>query len=401
MIRQRLYPLVAVVLALLTATVAPHIAGADTEDDLEEVRRKRAAAAAQVDTLRATDAEVAAALDTLEANVSTQTAALAEAERKAAQAEAAVEKATARVAAKKAEIADLQAEVKEIAIAAYVNPQADGGLVDSLASDTIGEAELKESLLKAQSSSQADVLDQLERAREDLESARADAETASAEAATHRETVETKLTELTSARDQQAALASQVQARLDRQLAEAQYLADRDQKLSVKLKAEQEALAAKLAAQRAAAQQVAAAQSAGPVTINIVGSGSIVSVRGIEVHESIAGNLASMLKAADADGISLSGWGYRSSQRQVELRRAHCGSSSYAIYSMPSSYCSPPTAPPGASMHERGLAIDFTVGCCTIKSRSSAAYQWLSANAASYGLYNLPSEPWHWSVNGN
>jgi hypothetical protein len=24
----------------------------------------------------------------------------------------------------------------------------------------------------------------------------------------------------------------------------------------------------------------------------------------------------------------------------------------------------------------------------------------LRANAANYGLYNLPSEPWHWSVSG-
>jgi D-alanyl-D-alanine carboxypeptidase len=52
-------------------------------------------------------------------------------------------------------------------------------------------------------------------------------------------------------------------------------------------------------------------------------------------------------------------------------------------------------------MHERGLAIDFTSGGQTIQSRSHPAFQWLSANASSYGLYNLPSEPWHWSTNGN
>ncbi len=27
--------------------------------------------------------------------------------------------------------------------------------------------------------------------------------------------------------------------------------------------------------------------------------------------------------------------------------------------------------------------------------------QWLAANASSYGFYNLPSEPWHWSTTGN
>jgi D-alanyl-D-alanine carboxypeptidase len=51
-------------------------------------------------------------------------------------------------------------------------------------------------------------------------------------------------------------------------------------------------------------------------------------------------------------------------------------------------------------MHERGLAIDFTHGGRIISSRGSAAFQWLNANASRYGFYNLPSEPWHWSVNG-
>jgi hypothetical protein len=52
-------------------------------------------------------------------------------------------------------------------------------------------------------------------------------------------------------------------------------------------------------------------------------------------------------------------------------------------------------------MHERGLAIDFTYGGSTIGSHSSPGYKWLAAHASQYGLYNLPSEPWHWSTNGN
>ncbi len=104
---------------------------------------------------------------------------------------------------------------------------------------------------------------------------------------------------------------------------------------------------------------------------------------------------------AEADGISLSGWGYRDPQRQIELRRQNCGTSDYAVYQMSPSQCSPPTARPGQSNHERGLAVDFTYGGRTIQSRSSPAFQWLAANAARYGFYNLPSEPWHWSVNGD
>ena len=52
-------------------------------------------------------------------------------------------------------------------------------------------------------------------------------------------------------------------------------------------------------------------------------------------------------------------------------------------------------------MHERGLAIDFTNGGRLITSRSNAAFRWLASNAARFGLYNLPEEPWHWSTNGN
>jgi LAS superfamily LD-carboxypeptidase LdcB len=98
----------------------------------------------------------------------------------------------------------------------------------------------------------------------------------------------------------------------------------------------------------------------------------------------------------------LGGGGYRSSRSQVELRISHCGGySSYAIYQRPASQCRPPTARPGQSMHERGLAIDFTCeGGGTIRSHSSPCYQWLAAHGADYGLSNLPSEPWHWSTNG-
>jgi LAS superfamily LD-carboxypeptidase LdcB len=108
-----------------------------------------------------------------------------------------------------------------------------------------------------------------------------------------------------------------------------------------------------------------------------------------------------MLAAAEADGIVLSGGGYRSPAEQIAVRRANCGTSYYAIYQMPPSQCSPPTAIPGTSMHEQGLAIDFTYGGSIISSRSSPAFQWLAAHASTYGFFNLPSEPWHWSVNGN
>ena len=126
--------------------------------------------------------------------------------------------------------------------------------------------------------------------------------------------------------------------------------------------------------------------------------GDIVGVPGssIRVHATLAGPVARLLVDARAQGVELDGSGWRSPQRQIELRRQHCGSSYEAVFLAPSSACSPPTARPGRSLHERGLAVDFR-NCST---RSTVCYRWLSANAHRYGLFNLPSEPWHWSATG-
>ncbi|HEX4901782.1 MAG TPA: M15 family metallopeptidase [Acidimicrobiales bacterium] len=129
-------------------------------------------------------------------------------------------------------------------------------------------------------------------------------------------------------------------------------------------------------------------------------AGAIVRVAGIAVHAAIAPRVQALIAAAHADGVPLGGWGYRSTAQQIELRRAHCGPTPEDVWLKPSSQCSPPTARPGASMHERGFAIDFHLAGRSISTRQSPGYQWLAEHAAAYGLVNLPSEPWHWSVNG-
>lgn len=121
----------------------------------------------------------------------------------------------------------------------------------------------------------------------------------------------------------------------------------------------------------------------------------LTNVRGIVVDTDIAGAVEGLLAAAEGDGIVLAGTGHRDTARQIQLRQAHCGVTDYAIHHAPSSACSPPTARPGTSMHEHGLAIDF-VDCAPV----TPCFQWLSAHAGAYGFYNLPSEPWHWSTTG-
>lgn len=84
------------------------------------------------------------------------------------------------------------------------------------------------------------------------------------------------------------------------------------------------------------------------------GTPDIVSVRGIQVARKIAPQVQALLAAAEGEGVRLSGWGYRSTARQIELRKQHCGTSDYDIYQKPASQCTPPTAPPGAPCTSKG-----------------------------------------------
>jgi LAS superfamily LD-carboxypeptidase LdcB len=123
---------------------------------------------------------------------------------------------------------------------------------------------------------------------------------------------------------------------------------------------------------------------------------NIQSVRGILVNKSIANEVEAMMAAAQKDGVVLTGTGYRSTAVQINLRRQNCGTSQSDIFTKPESACKPPTAIPGTSMHEKGLAIDFWY--CT--NRSTPVYIWLADHAAAYGFKNRADESWHWSTNG-
>jgi D-alanyl-D-alanine carboxypeptidase len=127
------------------------------------------------------------------------------------------------------------------------------------------------------------------------------------------------------------------------------------------------------------------------------GANNVVAVAGISggLDAAIAPRVEQMIADAAKAGIALTGGGYRSAARQIELRKAHCGTSHYDIYDKPSTECKPPTARPGSSQHERGRAIDFEF--CDV---GTPVWTWLTANASRYGLYNWPVEAWHWSTTG-
>jgi hypothetical protein len=385
----------------------------DARSERERVRREQAEVAAEIDVLEASDDEVSAALDALNANVAGEQAALADSERALAEANAALAEARRREAEAQAEIDGLNDDLVEVAVQTYMSA---GTLEETSAvldTENIDEGVRRHSLVELRVGQYRDVLAQLRTLSEDLQLARGDAEAASAAAATHQTEVAERLGAVEAARDQQAQVVAEVDARIDRALSEAASLADLDADLSAQIAAEQAALAARTreaAAREAAARGGSGGGGGGSGSGGGGGGGGggrpsgptcLETVGGITVACEIAGQLGSMISAAAADGLSLGGGGYRSSESQIALRRAHCGTSDYAIWEMSPSSCSPPTARPGQSMHERGLAVDFTCGNGYAIGRSSPCYSWLVSNAGSYGFINLPSEPWHWSVNGN
>ena len=87
-------------------------------------------------------------------------------------------------------------------------------------------------------------------------------------------------------------------------------------------------------------------------------------------------------------------------ESQIATRRNNCGSSQYDIYEKPSDQCKPPTARPGNSNHQMGLAIDLSSDGKLILSSSNKAFTWLDKNAETFGLINFKKEPWHWSTDG-
>lgn len=124
-------------------------------------------------------------------------------------------------------------------------------------------------------------------------------------------------------------------------------------------------------------------------------------VSGITVHPCLRSPVSRMVRDARLAGVTLRGSGWRSVQSQIRLRIQNCGGETHEnVWKKPAGQCRPPTAIPGRSFHESGRAIDFRNRSGAINSRSRE-FAWLKRNAPRYGLFNLPSEPWHWSTSGH
>lgn len=364
----------------------------DTSGDRQRVGTAEVAKAREVDAANAQLTDLTNALVVLRRAVNNQLADLQYANAQLDKAEKAVDAAQTDVDDAQSELADLEIRVSEMAVRAFVDDEGDQALV--LAVDDPTKA-MRMDVMRAQATqTDLQLVDQLRDAQEDLTVRRAEALNAVDAAEQLRGESEEELLALQAEQAAQSNLTSAAEDRLDHLLAERAALATLGADLDGGL-GDTDALVAQLAA------SPSAVPTAPVVAPSLVTEDDIAYAgNGIYVHTTIVENIRRLLIDAAADGVELSGGGYRSSASQIATRRANCGSTNYAIYEMPSSRCSPPTARPGRSMHEQGMAIDFTSNGKLIRSRSGSGWNWLAANAARYGLKNLPAEPWHWSING-
>jgi hypothetical protein len=388
-----------VVVALLVSVAGTTPARADDnlsseKAKLEQVRSDRAAVAAKIDALQASDAETKQALDALDEDVRGQQALYDNAKRKADDADQLLRQAQQDLVDAESQVQRLARQAHDAAIQAYVQPPEDD-VAAALTGDPT-DAVVRKALAGLTSRQATEVLDQYQSARDDLAYKRTVADRAAKKATDRRDTANARLQKLQTSLQRQRTAVASIEDQLDSALVESANLSGLDATLSAQLASKQAELAARLAA----AHLLSGGDNGGIGAGRDVGSITVVNVGGIEVNADIAPQVAQLLQAALGDGIVLGGGGYRSPEAQIAVRRANCGSSSYAIWQMPPSTCHPPAARPGKSMHERGLAIDFTCSGALIVSHSSPCFQWLAANAWKYGLQNYAREPWHWSTNG-
>jgi len=389
-------------------------AGADltaARDRRAAVRAQQAQVASQVNALEGSEASVMAALAAIDENVRGQQAAMVEARRQAESSQLEAERAEADAAETGRQLDRLRARMTDYAVAAYVSPP-DEQLFREFEAASAQQDASRRAFLDLRSGNDLDLIDQLRATKRRLEDQLTHAHEARAAAEAQLAAAEAAFGSLTAAQAEQQRFADQVRARLDERLSDAQYLSRLDASFAAQISAEESKLAE-------AVSKVPVNPPTGGGSSGGSGSGSgsgttnppvtappikptpgLVTVGGITVATSIGDQLRQLLAAASAAGINLGGYGYRDINAQIQLRRQNCGTSDYAIWYMPADGCRPPTARPGYSMHERGLAIDFQANGSFINTHSNPGFVWLAANAGRFGFVNLPSEPWHWSVSG-
>ncbi len=403
-------------LAALAAATSP--GRAQTPEELrqqrDQAKEDAAAAYATIDAHTAEITELQAAIAALDDDIDAKSEARAAAQRAKEAAEKARDQAWEAITELEDDRLRMVAQLRTAAVTAYLEFQGTSGTADFI-EDPWGSTWL-ETLAEFGTGSGSEELDRFRTINAELDEQRAIAEESAAEAEQLEAELAAEQAELKAARANLEHLVDDVDERIDDLLVEADALESLADGLETQA-ARQEA--AEIAADKRAAEaklrkaiaDTPADGSGGGSGDDSGGSGNgdgdgtsdlaipkpeTRKVGSIEVALSIVDDARGLLDAMAAEGYPLSGGGYRSHERQIQLRMSNCGTSHAAIWEWPARRCRPPTARPGRSNHEKGLAIDFTYQGRILRSRNTDVYRALARLAPIYNFRNLPSEAWHW-----
>jgi len=135
-------------------------------------------------------------------------------------------------------------------------------------------------------------------------------------------------------------------------------------------------------------------------------SGTLIKIRvckvKVEPHSPVTVNVDftentyKLLIAVRDAGFTFKGMGgFRTMDQQIACGKKN-GCKNWPNWTS-SKQCKTPTAAPGYSNHQFGVAIDFD---SRQMRPGKPEREWMDANAAKYGFINWPVEDWHWSIDG-
>lgn len=229
-----------VALVLVALMVLSGIASAESVSSARrrqaEARQRRAQAAARIDAARASDHQLENAVRALDAHIVGQQAETDAARQAASVAERELTDLTAKLEATRKRLDGLRAQVRERAVAAYMNPNG-GAITRVLSAKDLTEAARKREILDQVMSGNGEVLDRLKAAQEDIGVAQQAQKAVAARVAQRRRTAEARLVALRKARSEQSRLRGALQARIDEWIAEADAAAAQEATLSAFIRA--------------------------------------------------------------------------------------------------------------------------------------------------------------------
>ena len=223
----------ALIAAALVATsfVATEPTGAQEEPSAGGARAEQALAVVDVDVLRADNVAVGETLTDIRANVEAQKAMLTEAQTTLTNAETALATAEAALADTQARLSAVNVDADRVVVDAFLSPPYETAW-ESIASESLMDATVKESILDREADADAAALDEYAALQAQLEDEQAARESAAEAADVAAADAETAYADVESAVGQQALFVAEVQRRLDRNLAEAAALQNTDPELA-------------------------------------------------------------------------------------------------------------------------------------------------------------------------